>query len=226
MIRYRKARLLRPNRRRTRLILPSLRSACERLTQKESEQTMGRPRGSKNTKWFQVEQDYTSGITQPDGSLHFPTLEELSISYGIKLNTIYQRAYRGGWADKQAEFRQELSNKIQERKQKDFFEDVLKIDRRSFQIIHSIQAAVLKKLLVKAVVTTETGQTKEEYVTNDRLSPLHIKQLAEASNLCVDMKDKIMGGKQAEDDDAMKLFCRSVDSLIKSIREHGPETEP
>jgi len=186
---------------------------------------MGRPRGSKNTKWFQVEQDYTSGITQPDGSLHFPTLEELSVTYGIKISTLTNRSSRDGWVDKRVVFKDNLRQNIEQKKQRDYFEDAIKIERTSLQIVKGLQRAVIQNLMVKVVTTDQNGQTREEYVPNEKLKPLHIKQLAEASNLCVDMKDKIMGGKQAEDDTAMRAFCKSVDSLIRNVREQGLESE-
>lgn len=47
--------------------------------------------------WNKVEREYVYGILQDNGKVHFPTLKELAVKYGIKLNTVLSRAHRYEW---------------------------------------------------------------------------------------------------------------------------------
>jgi hypothetical protein len=62
----------------------------------------------KKRDWNTIEQEYVEGVANEKGERSYPTLEELSVKYGIPAKTVRSHSSKGHWKNKRRAFRAEL----------------------------------------------------------------------------------------------------------------------
>ena len=96
--------------------------------------------------WQRVRIEYVQGRQNGDGTLEWPTLEQLALEYGIAPNTVRSRAAREQWTERRNDFATVLQQKIREKTLEQLAEKASQLDLQAFSVARAMLILAAREL--------------------------------------------------------------------------------
>ena len=96
--------------------------------------------------WQRVRIEYVQGRENGDGTLEWPTLEQLAREHDIAPNTIRSRAARERWTERRNDFATILQQKTREKTLEQLAEKASQLDLQAFSVARAMLILAAKEL--------------------------------------------------------------------------------
>lgn len=170
--------------------------------------------------WYQIEQDYVEGLTDPATKQHYyPTIRQLSILYGVPESSIKRHSGAKAWAIKRQNYQERRTEMVRKQREEKYFQDLYDMDFGILQLAKGLFEIAKNKVYL--VNRGPDGQPIGVSINQD-MAVIDIKRCMEVLETAGNVADRLRKANHVQAEDSFDKLL----AIIQADRAAGKHDEP